>query len=156
MVRETSETQPKIMVKPLPMILDEIEADHQGNKALIEELRRLYSQLQKALEKAAEATTEAKEAAGEARAAGVKAAEVARLAGIEAAGAAKKAAEAEIAKVKEEAAKAIDTMGMRVSGLESDLDTLKKMVAQEALAVDKGYGAGKDAHLVESPFLERK
>ena len=60
-----------------------------------------------------------------------------------------------MAKVKEEAAKAVDTLGVRVSGVESELKTLKDKVSQEALAVDRAFLALKDKYTEGSPFLEK-
>jgi len=90
------------------------------------------------------AAKESREAAAQAKISGEKAAE-----------AAKKAAEAAVAKVKEEAAKAVDTLGLRASATESELNTLKEKVNQEALAVDRAFLALKDKHIEESPFLEK-
>jgi hypothetical protein len=72
-----------------------------------------------------------------------------------AAEAAKKAAEGAVAKVREEAARTVDTMGLRVSALETELNMLKERVSQEALALDKALLAAKDKHIEESPFLQR-
>jgi cell division septum initiation protein DivIVA len=113
------ENQPKIMTKPLPDILEELEAWHNENKALIEELRHLYSQLQEALEETTEATTEAHKAAAEAREAGVKAATEAKEAAARAREAALKAATdlaealgSDIAEVRKIAAEARDTANL--------------------------------------------
>ncbi|MFC2066344.1 DUF5667 domain-containing protein [Chloroflexota bacterium] len=67
----------------------------------------------------------------------------------------KEATEAAVAKIKEEAAKAVDTLGVKVSGLESELNDLKDKVGQEALAVDRAFVALKDKHIEDSPFLEK-
>ena len=111
--------QPKIMTKPLPDILEELEAWHNENKALIEELRHLYSQLQEALEETTEATTEAHKAAAEAREAGVKAATEAKEAAAKAREAALKAATdlaealgGDIAEVRKIAIEARDTANL--------------------------------------------
>jgi len=74
------EQQPKIMTKPLPDILEELETWHNENKALIEEARDLISRLKEALDEVKEATTVAKQAAAEAQEAGLKAAEKVALA----------------------------------------------------------------------------
>lgn len=121
--------QPKIMTEPLPQILDELE----------DYIRRV----EEAVRQAQAAAKESREAAAQAKVSGEKAAE-----------AAKKAAEAAVAKVKEEAAKAIDTMGVRVSAIESEMNTLKEKVSQEALALDRAFLAAKDKHIAESPFLQ--
>ena len=127
---KTGARQPKIMTKPLPEILDELE--------------NYIMRVEEAVKMAQTAAKESKEAAAQARVSGEKAAE-----------AAKKAAEAAVAKVKEEAAKAVDTLGMKVSVLETELNTLKDKASQEALAVDRAFLALKDKHIEESPFLER-
>ena len=124
------ERQPRIMTEPLPQILDELE----------DYIRRV----EEAVKQAQAAAKESKEAAAQARVSGEKAAE-----------AAKKAAEAAVAKVREEAAKAVDTLGIRVSDIESELNTFKEKVSQEALAVDKAFLALKNKHIEESPFLEK-
>ena len=125
-----AEKLPKIMTKPLPEILDELESY----------IRRVED----AVKQAQAAAKESREAAAQARVSGEKAAE-----------AAKKAAEAAVAKVKEEAAKAVDTLGIRVSEIESELNNLKEKVSQEALAVDRAFMALKDKHIEDSPFLEK-
>ncbi|MFC1976679.1 hypothetical protein ACFLWS_00180 [Chloroflexota bacterium] len=123
--------QPRIMTQPLPMILDELE--------------NYIRRVEEAVKEAQAAAKESKEAAAQARISGEKAAE-----------AAKKAAEAAVARVKEEAAKAVDTLGVRVSGFESELNALKEKVSHEAHAVDRAFLALKDKHIEESPFLEKK
>jgi len=127
---QMEEKQPKIMTKPLPEILDELE----------DYIKRVET----AVKQAQAAAKESREAAAQAKISGEKAAE-----------AAKKAAEAAVAKVKEEAAKAVDTLGLRASATESELNTLKEKVNQEALAVDRAFLALKDKHIEESPFLEK-
>jgi uncharacterized phage infection (PIP) family protein YhgE len=122
--------QAKIMTLPLPQILDELESY----------IRRV----EEAVKQAQTAAKDSREAADQAKVSGEKAAEAAR-----------KAAEAAVAKVKEEAAKAVDTLGVRVSGIESELNTLKDKVSQEALAVDRAFLALKDKHIEGSPFLEK-
>jgi len=77
------------------------------------------------------------------------------VSGEKAAEAARKAADSAVAKVKEEAAKAVDTLGMKVSDLETELNTLKEKVSQEALALDRAFLTLKDRHMEESPFLEK-
>jgi len=122
--------QAKIMTLPLPQILDELESY----------IRRV----EEAVKQAQTAAKDSREAADQAKVSGEKAAEAAR-----------KAAEAAVAKVKEEAAKAVDKLGVRVSGFESELNTLKDKVSQEALAVDRAFLALKDKHIKDSPFLEK-
>jgi hypothetical protein len=124
------EKQPKIMTKPLPEILDELE----------DYIKRVET----AVKQAQAAAKESREAAAQAKISGEKAAE-----------AAKKAAEAAVARVKEEAAKAVDTLGLRVLATESEINTLKEKVSQEALAVDRAFLVLKDKHIEESPFLEK-
>jgi hypothetical protein len=127
---KTAVKQAKIMTEPLPMILDELESY----------IRRV----EEAVKQAQTAAKDSRAAADQAKVSGEKAAEAAR-----------KAAEAAVAKVKEEAAKAVDTLGVRVSGIESELNTLKDKVSQEALAVDRAFLALKDKHIEGSPFLEK-
>jgi hypothetical protein len=124
------DTRPKIMTKPLPQILDELE----------DYIRRVED----AVKQAQAAAKESREAAAQAKASGE-----------EAAAAAKKAAEVAVAKVREEAAKAIDAMGIRVSGLESELNALKEKVREEALAVNRAFLAAKDKHTEGSPSLKK-
>ncbi len=111
--------QPKIMTKPLPDILEELEAWHNENKALIEETKTLIGQLQDALDEVREATFVAKEAAADAREAGVKAATEAKEAAAKAREAALKAATdlaealgGDIAEVRKIAAEARDTANL--------------------------------------------
>ena len=122
--------QPKIMTVPLPEILDELE--------------NYIRRVEEAVKQAQAAAKESRQAAAQAKESGEKAAE-----------AAKKAADAAVAKVKEEAAKAVDTLGLRVSAIESEMNTLKEKASQEALAVDRAFLALKDKHIEESPFLEK-
>ncbi|MFC1995311.1 hypothetical protein ACFLVM_00315 [Chloroflexota bacterium] len=122
--------QPNIMTKPLPEILDELE--------------RYIRRVEEAVKQAQAAAKESREAAAQARVSGEKAAE-----------AAKKAAEAAVTKVREESAKAVDTLGIRVSGIESELNNLKGKVSQEVLALDRAFQTLKDKHIEESPFLKK-
>lgn len=89
---ETQEKTPKIMSMPLPEILEELEAWHNENKALIDETKTLIAQLQDALDAVTKATSVAKQAAAEAREAGVKAATEAKESASKAREAALKAA----------------------------------------------------------------
>ena len=127
---KTEERQPKIMTKPLPEILDELE--------------NYIGRVEEAVRQAQAAARESREAAAQARVSGEKATE-----------AAKKASEAAVAKVKEEAAKAIDSLGTKFSVIESEMNTLNEKVRQEALAVDQALLAAKGKHIEESPFLEK-
>lgn len=122
--------QPKIMTKPLPEILDELE----NYIKRVEEAVRL-----------------AQGAAKDARAA----AEVAKQAGEEAAGAARKAADAAVARVKDEATKATDTLNDRISEVSEMLDSLEDKAKQEAIALDEAFLALKDRHLEQSPFFQK-
>jgi len=125
---EIAEKLPKIMTKPLPVILDELE--------------NYIKRVEEAVKQAQSAAKESKEAAAQARTSGEKAAE-----------AAKKAAETAVAKVKEEGAKAVDILGAKVSGIETELNALKEKVSREALAIDRAFLASKDKHIEDSPFL---
>lgn len=126
----TETKQPKIMTVPLPDILEELE--------------NYIRRVEEAVKQAQAAAKDSRQAAAQAKESGEKAAEAAR-----------KAAEAAVAKVREEAAEAVDTLGMRVSAIDSELNTLKEKVSQEALAVDRAFLALKDRHIEESPFLEK-
>ena len=121
---------PKIMTKPLPDILDELE--------------NYIRRVEDAVRLAQAAAKESKEAAAQAKESGEKAAE-----------AAKKAAEVAVSKVKEEAAKAVNILGMRVSTVEAEIKMLKDKMNQEALAVDKAFLVLKEKHMEDSPLLER-
>ncbi|MFC1861111.1 hypothetical protein ACFLYL_02370 [Chloroflexota bacterium] len=125
---ETS--QPKIMTMPLPEILEELE--------------NYIRRVEEAVKHAQAAAKESRQAAAEAKESGEKAAE-----------AAKKAAEAAVAKFKQEADKALDTLGTRVSAIEVELNTFKERVNQEALAVDRAFLTLKERHIEESPFLDK-
>ena len=113
------EEQPKIMTKPLPDILEELETWHNENKALIEETKKLIAQMVIALDAVTKATYVAKQAAAEAREAGVKAATEAKEAAARAREAALKAATdlaealgSDIAEVRKIAAEARDTANL--------------------------------------------
>ncbi len=123
-------TLPKIMTKPLPEILDELE--------------NYIRRVEDAVRVAQAAAKESKGAAAQARESGEKAAE-----------AAKKAAEAAVAKVREEDAQAVDTLGMRVATIEAEMKMLTDKMSQEALAVDKAFLVLKDKHREDSPLLGR-
>ncbi len=128
---KTEEIRPKIMTKPLPQILDELE-DYIGR-------------VEEAVRQARAAAGESREAAAQAKLAGEKAAEAAR-----------KAAEAAVAKVKEEITKTINALAARVSSLETEVSTLKEQAILEALSLDKAFVTLKDRHLEDSPFLQKK
>ncbi len=121
--------QPKIMTKPLPEILDELE-DY-------------IKRVEEAAKVAQAAARDSREAAAQAKLSGEKAAE-----------AAKKAAEAAVAKVREDAARAAEKLGLKISAVEAQLNTLEKNARQEAMALDKSFLAMKEKHSKESPFLE--
>lgn len=124
------EKKPKIMTKPLPQILDELE-DYIGR-------------VEEAVRQAQAAVRDSREAAAQAKASGEKAAEAAR-----------KAAEAAVARVREEAITAINAVGVRVSALETEMKVLKEKVTQEALSLDHAFVVLKDSHKEESPFLKK-
>jgi F0F1-type ATP synthase membrane subunit b/b' len=127
------ETQPKIMTKPLPEILDELE--------------NYIKRVEEAVRQAQAAARDSREAANQAKISGEKAAE-----------AAKKAADAAVAKVREEATRAIGALDNRVSEIEAEIkaqiDTLEEKVTQEALALDTAFLALRNEHSGESPFLK--
>ena len=119
--------QPKIMVKPLPEILDELE--------------NYIKRVEEAVKQAQSAARESREAAAQAKLSGEKAAE-----------AAKKAADAAVARVREEAARAVEALGMR---MDKELDDIREKVTQEATALDKAFLALKERHIKESPFFQK-
>jgi hypothetical protein len=123
--------QPKIMTKPLPEILDELE----NYIKRVEEAVRL-----------------AQGAAKDSRAA----ADMAKQAGEKAAEAAKKAADAAVAKVREEAARAADALRDRINEVHEHVCSLEDMVKQEAIAVDDAFLASKERHIEMSPFYQHK
>ncbi len=125
------EKQPKIMTKPLPEILDELE--------------NYIKRVEEAVKLAQAAAKESREAAAQARISGEKAAE-----------AAKKAAEAAVAKVREEAVKAINAVNARVTDLEAEHNELIENVKQEAFAMDQALLDAQRKHIEESPFLGKK
>lgn len=118
---------PKIMVKPLPEILDELE----------DYIRRV----EEAVKQAQAAARESREAAAQAKLSGEQAAE-----------AAKRAADAAVARVREEAAKAVEALSIK---MERELNTIKEKVTQEANALDKAFLALKERHIKESPFFQK-
>ena len=121
---------PKIMTKPLPQILDELE-DYTKR---VEEAVRLAHAPAK----------ESRDAAAQAKESGEKAAEAAR-----------KAAETAVARVREEAAKAIDTINKRISAFEADVANFKEKVNRETFTLDQAFLAAREKHLKESPFFEK-
>jgi colicin import membrane protein len=125
--QEPEKIQPKIMTKPLPMILDELE-DY-------------IKRVEEAVKQAQAAARDSREAAAQAKLSGEKAAE-----------AAKKAADAAVARVREEAARALEALGIRV---DREMNTLKEKITQEALALDKAFLALKEKHSAESPFMKK-
>jgi colicin import membrane protein len=148
--------QPKIMTKPLPVILDELddyikrveEAVRQANIA-VKESREAAAQARLAGEKAGEAAKKAAETAvakvrEEAATALAKAREEAALA---------------VARAREEAAKANDALNKKVMNTEADLraeiEALYEKAKQEAFALDSALLAAKESHLEESPFLKK-
>jgi F0F1-type ATP synthase membrane subunit b/b' len=117
--------QPKIMTKPLPEILDELE-DY-------------IKRVEEAVKQAQAAARESREAAAQAKLSGEKAAE-----------AAKKAADAAVARVREEAARAIEALGTK---FEREMSALEERATQEAQALDRAFLALKEKHIKDSPFL---
>ena len=120
--------QPKIMTKPLPEILDELE--------------NYVKRVEEAVKQARASAEDAREAAAQAKTSGEKSAE-----------AAKKAADAAVAKVAAEATRADEAISARVTDLEAELNGLKENVKQEAFAVDQALLDAQRKHLEESPFL---
>jgi flagellar biosynthesis/type III secretory pathway protein FliH len=127
---DANEIQPKIMTKPLPMILDELE----------DYIRRV----EEAVKIAQAAARDSREAAAQAKESGEKAAE-----------AAKKAAEAAVAKVREEAARKADALNDRISEVSENLDSLEDKVKREVIALDDAFLTLKDRHVEQSPFFKK-
>jgi colicin import membrane protein len=125
----TDEIQPKIMTKPLPMILDELE-DY-------------IKRVEEAVRLAQGAARDSREAADQARESGEKAAEAAR-----------KAAEAAVAKVRDEAIRRADVLDDRISEVAEKLDNLEDRVKQEAVALDDAFLTLKERHAEQSPFFK--
>ena len=123
--------QPKIMTKPLPEILDELE--------------NYVRRVEDAVKLAQEAARDSREAANQARTAGEKAAD-----------AAKKAAETAIARLKQEVLDGDGVLGQKISGLSESLSALAVNATKEAMAIDRAIMALKDRHVEESPFIEKK
>ena len=121
--------QPKIMTKPLPEILDELE--------------NYIKRVEEAVRQARAAAKDAWEAA-----------EQAKLSGEKAAKAAKEAADAAVIRVRDEAARANEAVNTRVTDLEAGLNELKENVKQEAFAVDQALLDAQKKHIEESPFLK--
>ena len=124
------DTKPKIMTKPLPEILDDLD--------------NYIKRLEEADAITQAAVREAREAAAQAKESGEKAADAAR-----------KAAEAAVSKVREEAARAIDTINKRISTFEADVNIFKDRVTREAMIIDQAFIASREKHLKESPFFEK-
>jgi uncharacterized coiled-coil DUF342 family protein len=124
-------SQPKIMTKPLPEILDELE--------------NYIKRVEEAVRLAQAAAKDSRAAADMAKEAGEKAAE-----------AAKKAADAAVTKVREEAARAADALRDRIEEVHEHVCNLEEMVKQEAIAVDDAFLALKERHLEQSPFYQSK
>ncbi len=123
--------QPKIMTKPLPEILDELE--------------NYIKRVEEAVRLAQAAAKDSRDAADMAKEAGEKAAE-----------AAKKAAEAAVAKVRDEATRVADALRDRIEEVHEHVCNLEEMVKQEAIAVDDAFLAAKERHLEQSPFYQSK
>jgi hypothetical protein len=119
--------QPKIMVKPLPEILDDLE--------------NYIKRVEEAVKQAQAAARESREAAAQAKLSGEKAAE-----------AAKKAADAAVARVREEAARAVEALGVK---MDKALDDIRDKAIQEATALDKAFLALKEKHIKDSPFFQK-
>ena len=121
--------QPKIMTRPLPEILDELE--------------NYIKRVEEAVRQARAAAKDARDAAAEAKLSGEKAAD-----------AAKKAAEAAVSKVREEAVRANEAVNNRVTDLEAALSGLEENAKQEAFAIDQALLEAQRKHIEESPFLK--
>jgi colicin import membrane protein len=125
------EPQPKIMTKPLPMILDELE--------------NYIHRVEEAVKLAQSAAKDSRSAASQAKESGERAAEAAR-----------KAAEAAVAKVREEAARRADALDDKIAEVSENLDSLVDKVKQEVIALDEAFLALKDKHVERSPFFKSK
>jgi uncharacterized phage infection (PIP) family protein YhgE len=128
---ETEEPQPKIMTKPLPEILDELE--------------HYIQRVEEAVKAAQSAAKDSRAHADKAKESGERAAEAAR-----------KAAEAAVAKVKEEAAKRADALDDRIAEVSENLDSLVDKFKQEVIALDEAFLALKNKHVEQSPFFKSK
>jgi len=128
---EGEETQPKIMTKPLPQILDELE--------------NYIQRVEDAVKLARAAAKDSRSAADQAKESGEKAAEAAR-----------KAAEAAVAKVREEAARRADALNDRISEVSENLDSLIDKVKHEVVVLDEAFLALKNKHIEQSPFFKSK
>ncbi len=129
MEQKQPKIEPKIMTKPLPEILDELE--------------NYIKRVEEAVRDARAAAKDAREAAAQAEISGQNAAE-----------AAKKAANAAVAEVREESARANKAVNTRVTDLENEVSEFKDNAKQEAFAVDQGLLESQRKHLEESPFLK--
>ncbi|MBN1692738.1 MAG: hypothetical protein JW845_04190 [Dehalococcoidales bacterium] len=130
-VSEAEETQPKIMTKPLPMILDELE--------------NYIHRVEEAVKLAQSAAKDSRAAADQAKESGERAADAAR-----------KAAEAAVAKIKEEATRREDVLDDKISEVTENLDALVDKVKQEVVALDEAFLALKNKHVEQSPFFKNK
>ena len=119
---------PKIMTKPLPEILDELESY----------IRRV----EEAVGVAQQAARESKGAAAQARESGEKAADSAR-----------QAAETAVAAIRDEASRTTEALLLRVADLENEIKELREKISREACAVDRAFMALKDTYTGESPWL---
>lgn len=127
----TEEPQPKIMTKPLPMILDELE--------------NYIQRVEAAVKAAQSAAKDSRAHADQAKESGEKAAQAAR-----------KAAEAAVAKVKKEAAGRADILDDRITEVSENLDSLVDKLKQEVIALDEAFLALKNRHVEQSPFFKSK
>jgi hypothetical protein len=105
-------------------------------------LPQILDEIEDSITLANEAAMDARQAAEEARRAGEKAAE-----------AVKKAAEAAVSKVRDEALKSIEALGIKV---DAELNVLKEKATREALALDKAFSALREKHVSDSPFMQQK
>ena len=128
---EVEEAQPKIMTKPLPEILDELE--------------NYIHRVEEAVKMAQSAAKDSRAAADQAKESGERAAEAAR-----------KAAQAAVAKVREEAARRADALDDRIAEVSENLDSLKDKLKQEVVALDGAFLALKNKHVEQSPFFKSK
>ena len=125
---ETGQTLPKIMTKPLPEILDELE--------------NYIRKVEEAVGVAQQAARESKGAAAQAKESGEKAADSARH-----------AAETAVAAVKQEAQKTADALLLRVAEIEKEISDLEEKLSREAMAINRAFLVLKDTHAGESPWL---
>ena len=157
---EAEEIQPKIMTKPLPVILDELE--------------HYIQRVEAAVKAARSAAKDSRAHADKAKESGEKAAQAARKAAEAAVAKVKKEADgradvldnriAEVSenlgslidKAREEATRRADVLNDRIDEISENLDSLVDKLKQEVIALDEAFLALKNRHVEQSPFFKSK